>query len=379
MAEFRQLHVRMWKDAWFITLEPQAKLLWIYLFSNAQASVSGIYELPISVIAFETGLEEDQVAKTLASFQEEGKILLDPVRHIVWIKKLRQYNETNSIKVKSRIWKDYEFLPECALKLAYAAYYGVPDLPILGLPRGWANELDNVEVQNIIKNHLLSQKGSFCEVCGQNGYVELHDSDPLRSGTPPKIADFVLLCMRCKKNDPPKKGRKYPISELEYPIPDSEIPYSQNNIEIEIEIEKEIEIEIEEYIVPKCSDCELSESEESGLCHFCIARRTYKRFFPDRRQPQARNGTLRTKFKTRFKDKEFQEKYPKALERAAQSTFIAQSSFFDFGWFLKNDDNWRKCLEGNYDNQNNHSDTHKAAERYIEEQKGHVKSDSFRM
>ncbi|MCP5100680.1 MAG: hypothetical protein GY943_34460, partial [Chloroflexi bacterium] len=40
----------------------------------------------------------------------------------------------------------------------------------------------------------------------------------------------------------------------------------------------------------------------------------------------------------------------KALERAAPSVFLANGGWFDFGWFVKNDENWRKCYEGNYDN-----------------------------
>jgi len=52
MADYRQIHTRIWKDSWFIELEPCDKLLFIYLFSNERASVSGIYDISIKVMAF---------------------------------------------------------------------------------------------------------------------------------------------------------------------------------------------------------------------------------------------------------------------------------------------------------------------------------------
>ena len=56
------------------------------------------------------------------------------------------------------------------------------------------------------------------------------------------------------------------------------------------------------------------------------------------------------KFETRIKEKYFRENYEKALERVSQGYAVDQS-WFDGEWFLKNDNNWVKCLNGKYDNQ----------------------------
>jgi hypothetical protein len=49
----------MWSsDQWFAELSAEEKLLFVYLFSNERASVSGLYESPIRVMAFETSLGE---------------------------------------------------------------------------------------------------------------------------------------------------------------------------------------------------------------------------------------------------------------------------------------------------------------------------------
>ena len=65
MAGYRQIHTQIWKDEWFLDLEPQAKLLFIYLFGNENTSLSGIYKLPLKVILFETGLDKEYVVNTL--------------------------------------------------------------------------------------------------------------------------------------------------------------------------------------------------------------------------------------------------------------------------------------------------------------------------
>ncbi len=49
MADFRNIHTHIWKDAWFCELQPDEKLLFIYLFSNERASVCGMYEYGPSV------------------------------------------------------------------------------------------------------------------------------------------------------------------------------------------------------------------------------------------------------------------------------------------------------------------------------------------
>lgn len=120
MANYRQIHVSIWKDSWFIDLEPDAKLLFIYLFSNELASLAGIYKIPIKVIAFETGLPLDYVVDCLKEFERAGKVFYQD--GIVWIKKMREYNK-GSAKVQTRIDADLDQIPDCDLKRNYLSYY----------------------------------------------------------------------------------------------------------------------------------------------------------------------------------------------------------------------------------------------------------------
>jgi hypothetical protein len=46
---------------------------------------------------------------------------------------------------------------------------------------------------------------------------------------------------------------------------------------------------------------------------------------------------------------EFSANWHAALLRASRSDFCKTNGFFTLSWFLKNEENWRKCYDGNYD------------------------------
>lgn len=140
MADYRQVHMRMWKDPWISDLEPGEKLVFLYLLTNERTSVSGIYELPLKYIAFETGLDQDTVSSILAKFEVCGKIRYE--NGVVWIKNYRKYQENKSPKVKQRIAIDLKALSGCSLMPEYLAYY---------------RELDTVSISHIYSMDTLSE------------------------------------------------------------------------------------------------------------------------------------------------------------------------------------------------------------------------------
>lgn len=75
----------------------------------------------------------------------------------------------------------------------------------------------------------------------------------------------------------------------------------------------------------------------------------WAKFFPDKPQPRSNNKTLKGKVNTRMKSAHFEENWREALERASHSGFLKTGSWFDLGWFLHNDSNYEKCLNGKYD------------------------------
>jgi hypothetical protein len=125
MAEFRNIHTRIWKDNWFSELETDEKLLFIYLFSNERASVCGMYELPMKYIVFETGISADRVSEILNRFSAAGKVYYQ--NGIVWVVNLKRYNDSGeSVKVRIRAAKDLDSIPDCDLKREYYKHENIP-------------------------------------------------------------------------------------------------------------------------------------------------------------------------------------------------------------------------------------------------------------
>jgi len=125
MPGYRQAHSRMWSDDWFSELKPEFKLLFFYLFTNERASVSGLYELSLRVIAFETGLEKQVILEGFAAFELANKVYYDEKRSVVFVRNMLKYQSSSSPKVAKRIEADLKSVPECALKDKWLSEYKV--------------------------------------------------------------------------------------------------------------------------------------------------------------------------------------------------------------------------------------------------------------
>lgn len=114
---FRQIHTQIWKDDYFLELAPEEKLLFIYLFSNENTSLTGLYKISMRVICFETGLDQRFVADTLSKFEQAGKVCYE--NNLMWVINMRKYHETRSPTIKTAIAKDLARIPDCPLKKRY--------------------------------------------------------------------------------------------------------------------------------------------------------------------------------------------------------------------------------------------------------------------
>ncbi|RMD57455.1 hypothetical protein D6833_13890 [Candidatus Parcubacteria bacterium] len=70
----------------------------------------------------------------------------------------------------------------------------------------------------------------------------------------------------------------------------------------------------------------------------------WKSLFPEKPQPRKTESLLR-KMRARWRDPHFRENWELALEVAAESPTLHQSSWFDLRFFLRNDENYQKCLD----------------------------------
>jgi hypothetical protein len=69
----RYLNTRIWADTWFENLEVDEKLVWIYLLTNQQTNLIGIYEIGLRRISNETGVEINRLQTVMERFANSLK------------------------------------------------------------------------------------------------------------------------------------------------------------------------------------------------------------------------------------------------------------------------------------------------------------------
>ena len=100
MAWYRQVHTKIWADSWFIELSIEQKLLFFYLITNRYTSVCGLYELPLRIMSFETGIDIEMLKLCFDDiFGKAGKAYYDYGSSVVWVVNMLKYQGSTSPKL----------------------------------------------------------------------------------------------------------------------------------------------------------------------------------------------------------------------------------------------------------------------------------------
>ena len=123
MAKQRPISTRFWHDGYVQELSTPEKLLFLYLLTNEQLDLCGLYELSIRTIQFESGLDSKTVSKALERFQKDGKVFY--IDGWICIKNFTKHLKVNpniqtgierSLKaVPPKVFKDFESLSKHSL------------------------------------------------------------------------------------------------------------------------------------------------------------------------------------------------------------------------------------------------------------------------
>jgi hypothetical protein len=74
VADFRYIRTSIWKDEWFVSLRGDEQRLFLYLLSNGQTNMLGIYPISLREIAFDTGLDQEEVKRIFRDrLSKDGK------------------------------------------------------------------------------------------------------------------------------------------------------------------------------------------------------------------------------------------------------------------------------------------------------------------
>jgi hypothetical protein len=61
----RSVDTRFWVDTWVRKLNPLDRYVFLYFLTNTHSSWCGVYELDMSMVAFETGIHETDLVNSI--------------------------------------------------------------------------------------------------------------------------------------------------------------------------------------------------------------------------------------------------------------------------------------------------------------------------
>ena len=109
MAKQRLVNTRLWSDNWIRRINPLDRYLFLYLLTNEHTNISGIYELPITTMAFETGIDERDLEKSMLPKLEPKVYYIDGW---ICIKNFQKHQSGDSEKIKIGIKSEMDRIPQ---------------------------------------------------------------------------------------------------------------------------------------------------------------------------------------------------------------------------------------------------------------------------
>lgn len=110
MSTQRMIRTRFWSDSWIETQSPTAKLLFLFLLTNPKTNLCGIYEISLKTIAFESGLEDENISALLKGFEEAGKVYY--YEGFVILRNSIKHQQTSNPKILQGIRRELKQLPQ---------------------------------------------------------------------------------------------------------------------------------------------------------------------------------------------------------------------------------------------------------------------------
>lgn len=150
MAKNRYVNTHFWKDTYIVNLDPTEKLLFMYFLTTPAANISGVYEIPLKEVAFDTGIDKDMVMKMLERFSRDKKIYYK--EGYIIIVNFHKHQNQGSNKVVTGIKNNIDSLPENIKKFIFEELKGIYTLSYLTITK------PNL---NLTKPNLIETDGSL--------------------------------------------------------------------------------------------------------------------------------------------------------------------------------------------------------------------------
>lgn len=124
----RSVQDRFWSDGWVRKLNPLDRYLFLYLLTNDKTNWAGIYELEIGMMAYESGLDERDLERSMLPRLSPKVIYVDGWVYIPnWVRHHHSESGTMSRQQKEGVKNAWNKIPEkIRLKIKEIEEKGIP-------------------------------------------------------------------------------------------------------------------------------------------------------------------------------------------------------------------------------------------------------------
>lgn len=122
---YTPVHNRFWSDGWVRSLNALDRYLFLYLLTNGRARMNGIYELPLDLMASESGIDEKDLRMSMLPrlepkiYYREGWVII--VNYL-------NHHLNGGPKYDIGVKKDFDLLPKKIQELARSYGYSIDTL-----------------------------------------------------------------------------------------------------------------------------------------------------------------------------------------------------------------------------------------------------------
>lgn len=204
MSKYTAIYQKIWKDKDFLKSSKDEKLIFLYLTTNEAVHISGIYEIPLSTIAYETSIPLATVKKVLGKGSIKN-VVYDLENEMVFlVNRLKKYSQGgNPTQVEKGVLKQFQETGKTSLwnmfvevNPQFKSIFSTVDQP---LPKGTLPLPIPLPIKDLTNNRTDSDE-ILCEGAFQNCWNQY----PRKEGNKKKAFE-------CFKKSVWKQGRRVNI------------------------------------------------------------------------------------------------------------------------------------------------------------------------
>lgn len=163
---YTPVHNRFWSDGWIRELNALDRYLFLYLLTNGRAHPTGVYELPLDLMAAESGIDEKDLRLSMLQrlepkiyYKEGWVILINYPTHRV----------SNSPKLITGIVNSFEEIPRKIQEIAISYGYPIDTLSVhIPVSRNRIEENRTKEKRKELSFDVVSEKEETERVYGSS-------------------------------------------------------------------------------------------------------------------------------------------------------------------------------------------------------------------